>query len=74
MNRLHAYPKLSPRQLEFYDLLVSETHVKHIANALGVTVRGVKFQAGCIYSATKVTSRYQLIVKHYQNEIARLAA
>jgi len=74
MNRLHAYPKLSKRQFEFYDLIVTEIPPKVIAEKLGVTLRGYKFQASCIFNATKCANRYEFIIKHYQQEIARLAA
>jgi len=72
MIRLHAYPKLTKRQLQAYDLIVTGECLPVIAESLSVSVSAVKERVGIILKATKCANRYELIGRHYRNVIVRL--
>jgi len=72
MIRLHAYPKLTKRQLQAYDLIVTGECLPFISKSLSVSVSTIKHRVRVILNATKCANRHELIAKHYQNVILRL--
>lgn len=64
--RLHAYPKLTKRQEQVYDMLITESDMQDIADALELTERGVKFHINSIFAKTKCHRRWHLIARHYK--------
>jgi DNA-binding CsgD family transcriptional regulator len=65
---------LTNAEFEIYELLVSDLMTFEIADTKKISVRTVKFHSSRIYKKLGVSSRYSLIIRHYINEIARLAA
>lgn len=72
--RLHAYPKLSTRQIQVYDMLITDMTPDEIADTLSLSKSGVKFHINIILSKTKCNYRWKLIARHYQHQSQELAA
>lgn len=61
--------ELTEREKDVYYLLVSELTTPEILSRLNVARCTLRTHANNIYQKLCVNSRFQLAVKHYQNEI-----
>lgn len=52
--------KVTPRQSEVAELICKERSTLEIANALGISEKGVKYHATIIYKAARVKGRKEL--------------
>lgn len=62
---------MSNREREVYDLVVQGITNKEIGVLLGITEKTVKANVTAIFKKNGVTSRPELIVKHYQQDALR---
>ena len=71
--RLHAYPKLSERNKQVYDLLITDMSVDEMMQELGISRSGVKHHISIVLRCTKCQWRHELTARHYA-QILEVAA
>jgi len=62
---------LSVREKEFFDLLLTDSTIKHVAHSLGLTVSGVRFRAQNLYGKLGVKNRIELFAKFSRKKSVR---
>jgi DNA-binding CsgD family transcriptional regulator len=65
----NSFGSLSPREKEIFDMLLTDTAVKGIAFALGLSYSGVNFHIKNIYRKLGIQSRTELLVKYKRTDI-----
>jgi DNA-binding NarL/FixJ family response regulator len=63
--------QLTPRQMQFVELLATGMPHKHIADQLGVSYRGVRRCLTRIYAKTGISGQVELACRHVREELSK---